>query len=54
MLSDPGSLEVIVVVDGLDDPDSERILNDLSRAHPSCRIFVRSKGDSYERFSEAL
>jgi glycosyltransferase involved in cell wall biosynthesis len=43
-LSDPGSLEVIVVVDGLDDPDSERMLDELSKVHPSLSYFCQEHG----------
>ena len=54
MLSDPGSLEVIVVVDGIDDPESERILNDLSRVHPSLSYFCQEQGGQLQALQRGV
>jgi glycosyltransferase involved in cell wall biosynthesis len=53
-LSDPGSLEVIVVVDGLDDPDSERMLNELSSVHPSLSYFCQEQGGQLQALQRGV
>ena len=53
-LSDPGSLEVIVVVDGLDDPDSERMLEELSGVHPSLSYFCQELGGQLQALQRGV
>jgi glycosyltransferase involved in cell wall biosynthesis len=54
ILSDPGSLEVIVVVDGLDDSDSERMLDELSSVCPSLSYFCQEQGGQLQALQRGV
>jgi glycosyltransferase involved in cell wall biosynthesis len=54
ILSDPGSLEVIVVVDGLDDSDSERMLDELSSVYPSLSYFCQEQGGQLQALQRGV
>jgi glycosyltransferase involved in cell wall biosynthesis len=53
-LSDPGSLEVIVVIDGFDDPDSVRMLDELSDVHPSLSYFCQEHGGQLQALQRGV
>jgi glycosyltransferase involved in cell wall biosynthesis len=44
ILSEPGALEIIVVVDGLDDPESADILAQLSQTYDALHYICQEKG----------
>jgi glycosyltransferase involved in cell wall biosynthesis len=53
-LSDPGSLEVIVVIDGFDDLDSVRMLDELSNVHPSLSYFCQEHGGQLQALQRGV
>jgi glycosyltransferase involved in cell wall biosynthesis len=53
-LSDPGVLEAIVVVDGLDDHDSERTLKELSDDHPTLSYLCQDRAGQLQALQRGV